>query len=80
MILILNDKIDVYRGTWGGKHCRDSPIQSLRDCSCREGECEAGDNYVDQVKDVLNHSVPKGGKIAAFFAGMFLFNLLAGLT
>ena len=44
----------------------------MRDCSCREGECLAGDNYVEQVKDVLNHSVPKGGKIAAFFAGIFL--------
>lgn len=59
---------DVYRGVWGGKHCRDSPIQSDRDCSCKPNECQACDNYVDQVRDVLVHSAPKGGKIAAFFA------------
>lgn len=59
---------DIYRGVWGGKNCRDSPIQSLRNCSCEQNECVACDMYVDQVKDVLQHSVPKGGKIAAFFA------------
>jgi len=59
---------DVYRGVWGGKNCRDSPVQALRDCSCKPNECQACDNYVDQVKDVLVHSAPKGGKIAAFFA------------
>lgn len=59
---------DVYRGVWGGKNCRDSPVQSSRECSCQPGECQACDNYVDQVKDVLIHSAPKGGKVAAFFA------------
>ncbi len=58
----------VYRGVWGGRNCRDSPIQSLRECSCGPNECQACDNYVDQVKDVLVHSTPKGGKVAAFFA------------
>ncbi len=55
---------DVYRGVWGGKNCRDSPVQSSRECSCQPGECQACDNYVDQVKDVLIHSAPKGGKVA----------------
>ena len=30
------------------------------------GSCEAGDNYANQLKDVLMHSCPK--KVAGFFA------------
>jgi alanine-glyoxylate transaminase/(R)-3-amino-2-methylpropionate-pyruvate transaminase len=59
---------DVFRGPWGGKHCRDSPIQAQRNCSCNPNECEACDRYVEQVQDVLLHCVPKGGKVAAFIA------------
>lgn len=59
---------DPYRGPWGGKNCRDSPIQTTRDCSCEPGQCEACDNYVNQVQDVLQFQAPKGGKVAAFFA------------
>jgi alanine-glyoxylate transaminase/(R)-3-amino-2-methylpropionate-pyruvate transaminase len=59
---------DVYRGVWGGNKCRDSPVQSLRECSCNTNECNACDKYVEQFNDVLIHSTPKGGKIAAFFA------------
>lgn len=58
---------DVYNGPWGGKNCRDSPIQTNRDCSCEPGECIACDNYVNQFKDTLNFSMPKGGKIAGIF-------------
>uniref|UniRef100_A0A8C1NDM9 Alanine--glyoxylate aminotransferase 2, mitochondrial n=1 Tax=Cyprinus carpio TaxID=7962 RepID=A0A8C1NDM9_CYPCA len=25
---------DVFRGLWGGSHCRDSPVQTIRECSC----------------------------------------------
>lgn len=28
---------DVFRGPWGGSHCRDSPVQTIRDCSCAQG-------------------------------------------
>jgi len=59
---------DVYRGVWGGNKCRDSPVQSLRECSCDSNECDACEKYVEQFNDVLVHSTPKGGKIAAFFA------------
>lgn len=58
---------DVYNGLWGGKNCRDSPIQTNRDCSCNSNECEACDKYVDQFKEVLNWTAPKGGKIAGVF-------------
>lgn len=71
---------DVYRGTWGGKHCRDSPVQSSRDCLCQPGECQACDNYVDQVKDVLIHSAPKGGKVAGKLLRLNLFQILFCLT
>ncbi len=59
---------DVYRGPWGGKNCRDSISQTDRLCSCGPNECQACDSYVAQVEDVLLHSTPKGGKVAAFFA------------
>lgn len=58
---------DVYKGPWGGKACRDSPSQTDRDCACKPGECQACDQYVNQVQDVLNASTPKG-KIAGFIA------------
>lgn len=28
---------DVFRGIWGGSHCRDSPVQTIRECSCAQG-------------------------------------------
>lgn len=28
---------DVFRGPWGGSHCRDSPVQTIRECSCTQG-------------------------------------------
>ncbi|XP_052232452.1 alanine--glyoxylate aminotransferase 2, mitochondrial-like [Dreissena polymorpha] len=51
---------DPYRGPWGGKHCRDSPSQTQRDCDCKPGECKAGDMYLDQLEDVIRFSMPKG--------------------
>lgn len=57
---------DVYRGPWGGKNCRDSPVQTNRDCNCQAGQCEANDMYLDQFNDLLKHSLPK--RIAGFFA------------
>ncbi|KAM4639017.1 alanine--glyoxylate aminotransferase 2, mitochondrial isoform 5-T5 [Amazona ochrocephala] len=27
---------DVFRGPWGGSHCRDSPVQTVRKCICSE--------------------------------------------
>ncbi|XP_030368148.1 alanine--glyoxylate aminotransferase 2, mitochondrial isoform X2 [Strigops habroptila] len=57
---------DVFRGPWGGSHCRDSPVQTVRKCSCSEGVCHAKDQYIEQFKDTLNTSVPK--TIAGFIA------------
>lgn len=28
---------DVFRGPWGGSYCRDSPVQTVRKCSCAPG-------------------------------------------
>ncbi|KAJ3661458.1 hypothetical protein Zmor_005853 [Zophobas morio] len=58
---------DVYRGCWGGAHCRDSPIQTSRNCSCSLTNCEAKDKYVNEVLDVFKYSI-KPGTLAAFFA------------
>ena len=58
---------DVYRGPWGGANCRDSPVQTDRACSCGAGPCQAADQYLEQLKDVLRHGFAKGG-VAGFFA------------
>lgn len=58
---------DVYRGIWGGKNCRDSPVQTNRKCDCKEGECNACDMYIGELEEVLRYSVPKSG-VAGFFA------------
>lgn len=57
---------DVYRGIWGGSHCRDSPVQTTRTCSCSADSCEAKDRYVEQLKDTLETSTAR--RIAAFIA------------
>ncbi|KAM6985229.1 alanine--glyoxylate aminotransferase 2, mitochondrial [Aplochiton taeniatus] len=56
---------DVYRGPWGGSHCRDSPVQTDRQCGCSEGYCQANDKYIGQLKETFATSVPS--RIAAFF-------------
>ncbi|KAK7792660.1 hypothetical protein R5R35_005118 [Gryllus longicercus] len=58
---------DVYRGIWGGSHCRDSPSQTDRHCSCESGQCDASVKYFDQVEEILKYSIPKG-KVAGFIA------------
>ena len=58
---------DPYRGEWGGKHCRDSPIQTTRNCNCSPGQCAASGKYVDQLDEVLRYSAPKG-RVGGFFA------------
>uniref|UniRef100_UPI0037E985C7 alanine--glyoxylate aminotransferase 2, mitochondrial-like isoform X2 n=1 Tax=Semicossyphus pulcher TaxID=241346 RepID=UPI0037E985C7 len=56
---------DVFRGPWGGSHCRDSPVQTIRDCNCAQGQCMANDQYIGQLKETFATSVPS--RIAAFF-------------
>ncbi|XP_072169078.1 alanine--glyoxylate aminotransferase 2, mitochondrial-like [Diadema setosum] len=56
---------DVFRGPWGGKHCRDSPVQTVRNCDCTDN-CQAKDMYLEQYDDVLRFSASK--KVAGFFA------------
>ncbi|XP_021064162.1 alanine--glyoxylate aminotransferase 2, mitochondrial isoform X1 [Mus pahari] len=57
---------DVFRGPWGGSHCRDSPVQTVRECSCAPDCCQAKERYIEQFKDTLNTSVATS--IAGFFA------------
>ncbi|KAG5199222.1 alanine--glyoxylate aminotransferase 2, mitochondrial isoform X1 [Ovis aries] len=57
---------DIFRGPWGGSHCRDSPVQTIRKCSCAPDCCQAKDQYIEQFKDTLSTSVAKS--IAGFFA------------
>ncbi|XP_052444204.1 alanine--glyoxylate aminotransferase 2, mitochondrial [Carassius gibelio] len=57
---------DVFRGLWGGSHCRDSPVQTIRECSCSPGHCQANDMYMKELKEMFATTVPS--RIAAFFA------------
>lgn len=57
---------DPYRGVWGGRACRDGPVQTDRQCTCPLNSCHAADLYASQVKNLLEHSTPK--KVAGFFA------------
>lgn len=58
---------DVYRGIWGGSRCRDSPVQTTRECTCSPGTCEASEKYYEQLQDVFKYSLP-AGHVAAFIA------------
>lgn len=58
---------DVYKGLFGGKNCRDSPVQPQRQCTCTLGSCRAADSYAEDVKEILEYSIPKHG-VAAFIA------------
>ncbi|KAF7670422.1 hypothetical protein LDENG_00124710 [Lucifuga dentata] len=60
-----NFDIITFRGPWGGSHCRDSPIQTTRECGCAQGHCMANDLYIGQLKETFATSVPR--QIAAFF-------------
>ncbi|KTG35570.1 hypothetical protein cypCar_00001777 [Cyprinus carpio] len=57
---------DVFRGLWGGSHCRDSPVQTIRECSCSPGHCQANDMYIRELNEMFATTVPS--RIAAFFA------------
>uniref|UniRef100_A0A665UDM4 Alanine--glyoxylate aminotransferase 2, mitochondrial n=1 Tax=Echeneis naucrates TaxID=173247 RepID=A0A665UDM4_ECHNA len=57
---------DVFRGPWGGSKCRDSPVQTIRECSCAHGHCMANEQYIKQLKETFATSLPS--QIAAFFA------------
>lgn len=57
---------DVFRGPWGGSYCRDSPVQTVRKCSCAPDGCQAKERYIEQFKDTLNTSVATS--VAGFFA------------
>lgn len=58
---------DPYRGPWGGKACRNSITEIDRECSCQPGECNACDQYINQLQDVLVTCTPKG-RVAGFIA------------
>uniref|UniRef100_A0A669BIX4 Alanine--glyoxylate aminotransferase 2, mitochondrial n=1 Tax=Oreochromis niloticus TaxID=8128 RepID=A0A669BIX4_ORENI len=52
---------DVFRGPWGGSYCRDSPVQTIRECSC----AQANKHYIEQLEETFATSAPS--QIAAFF-------------
>uniref|UniRef100_A0A2M4ASF1 Alanine--glyoxylate aminotransferase 2, mitochondrial n=1 Tax=Anopheles triannulatus TaxID=58253 RepID=A0A2M4ASF1_9DIPT len=61
---------DPYTGLWGGNNCRDSPVQTTRqcDCSAKSGQdCCASTMYYEQLEQTFKYSLPRG-KVAAMFA------------
>lgn len=57
---------DVYKGLWGGANCRDSPVQTQRNCNCGDN-CAASEMYYEQLEEIFRYSLPRG-KVAALFA------------
>lgn len=57
----------MFAGPWGGKNCRDSPIQTLRNCTCASNNCQAKDKYLQQFQEIFTYNIPRK-KLAAFFA------------
>ncbi|XP_069740429.1 alanine--glyoxylate aminotransferase 2, mitochondrial [Narcine bancroftii] len=57
---------DVYRGLWGGSKCRDSPVQTLRTCSCPSDQCQAREAYLAEFQEMLKSTVPH--QLAGFIA------------
>ncbi len=47
---------DPYKGLFGGKKCRDSPVDIDRECQCQPGECQATQKYIDQLEEVTKSS------------------------
>lgn len=58
---------DVFKGIWGGKMCRDSPVQTQRSCDCPRSWCLAADKYYEQLEDLFSYSIPVDN-VAGFFA------------
>ncbi|XP_037033381.1 alanine--glyoxylate aminotransferase 2, mitochondrial isoform X1 [Bradysia coprophila] len=58
---------DPYRGRWGGKNCRESSVQTTRDCACSPNNCEATQNYFQDLEELFRYSIPVG-KCAGMFA------------
>ena len=58
---------DPYRGKFGGSRCRDSLVQTNRNCECKHNECKACNYYVQDLEEVLNSTLPKN-KIAGLIA------------
>ncbi|KAJ6621570.1 Alanine--glyoxylate aminotransferase 2, mitochondrial [Pseudolycoriella hygida] len=56
-----------YTGKWGGKNCRDSIIQTMRNCDCLPTECKATEYYFQDLEEVFRYSIPVG-KCAGMFA------------
>lgn len=59
---------DVFRGLWGGSHCRDGLCQALRQCDCGPSTCMAVGMYADQYRDHLHTLCPMGQGLAGFIA------------
>lgn len=57
---------DPYRGVWGGRNCRDSPVQADRTCDCSPGQCQACDHYLDRLKETVLYSGCKKGVAGIF--------------
>ncbi|XP_059608425.1 alanine--glyoxylate aminotransferase 2, mitochondrial isoform X1 [Phlebotomus argentipes] len=58
---------DPFLGHWGGKHCRDSLAQTIRDCNCTEKCCEATEKYYHELEQIFRFSLPRG-RVAGMFA------------
>lgn len=73
---------DVFKGLWGGKYCRDSVVQTTRQCECSTFRCQATENYYKQLEEVFMYSIPRGhvaGLIAESIQVKFKFYIIRPL-
>lgn len=67
---------DVYKGLWGGKHCRDSVVQTTRDCNCSSHDCQAARNYYRELEEVFMYSIPRGHVAGLIVESIQVFTLI----
>ncbi|XP_055691393.1 alanine--glyoxylate aminotransferase 2, mitochondrial isoform X1 [Lutzomyia longipalpis] len=60
---------DPYQGHWGGRYCRDSVAQTIRECECPAdgATCAATDKYYHELEQIFRFSLPRG-RVAGMFA------------
>uniref|UniRef100_A0AC35TYP3 Alanine--glyoxylate aminotransferase 2, mitochondrial n=1 Tax=Rhabditophanes sp. KR3021 TaxID=114890 RepID=A0AC35TYP3_9BILA len=57
---------DPYVGPWGGSDCRDSIVQTNRDCDCGPDQCNANDQYFRQFRETVEFDFPASTGPAGF--------------
>uniref|UniRef100_A0A1B0CJ98 Alanine--glyoxylate aminotransferase 2, mitochondrial n=1 Tax=Lutzomyia longipalpis TaxID=7200 RepID=A0A1B0CJ98_LUTLO len=63
---------DPYQGHWGGRYCRDSVAQTIRECECPAdgATCAATDKYYHELEQIFLFLPPRG-RVAGMLLNQF---------